>query len=82
MECLGRGLCTENVPLMKRDMSGSIEIFQLVHSKPTLDMAERALTVAITITNKFGQKAKTDFRSLIVGMKLFLCRIQKTSHFL
>ena len=43
----GGGLCTENVSLMKRDISGSLEIFQLLHSEITLDIAERALTIVL-----------------------------------
>ena len=46
-ECLGRDLCTENVPLMKRDTSGSLEILQLRVSETTLYMAERALTIVL-----------------------------------
>ena len=33
--------------LMKRDISGSLEIFQLVCSETTLDMAERTLTIVL-----------------------------------
>ena len=46
-ECLERDLCTGNVPLMKRDTSGSLEIFQFVDSETTLYFAERALTIVL-----------------------------------
>ena len=45
--CLGRDLCKENVPLIKRDTSGSLEILQFIDSATTLDMAERALTIVL-----------------------------------
>ena len=40
VECLGRNLCTGNIPLMKRDTSGSLEIFQFIDNETTLYMAE------------------------------------------
>ena len=46
-ECLGSDLCTGNVPLMKQDRSGSLEIFQFIDSEITLYMAERALTIVL-----------------------------------
>ena len=39
-ECLGRNLCTGNIPLMKRDTSGSLEIFQFIDNETTFYMAE------------------------------------------